>query len=203
MAVKIAVAIAKGGVGKSTISHAMANAAAHEDELRVVIVDSDSQGSAIRWRDRAVEAGYELPYDVVVPPGGELTKWIHRQEENYDVVIIDGHPKDDEHNRAAARNADVVVVPTAPYELDIDHVLDWLGYCDSIGKPSIVVFNRVPANTLDEEASREALGEVGRTVAQAKLGVRTGVNRSYGRTPGRLLTRFGRDLLEEVMQIAA
>ncbi len=197
MAFVIAVTLPKGGVGKTTIAHALAAAAAAL-ELSVVILDRDSQGSSYSWASRADEAGAPLPYPVFVASGPEITRWLNRYGDEWDVVIIDGHLEDDDHNRAATRAAAMVCVPTKPYEVDFERIYPWLDYCRSVDTPATVVLSMVPANANDGAAARETLQEQGITVAETELSHRVGIARSYGARPGRLLTQIGHRLLNEL-----
>lgn len=196
----IAVALGKGGVGKTTVANALASAAVTTggEGARVALVDHDSQGSAHGWAAIAENAGEPLPYSVVEAPRHDLTHWVRRHGDEWDCIIIDGHPQDDDHNRAAARNAHVVVVPTQPYLADLVRVPPWLAYCASIDRYAVVVLTQVPARSADDESAREFLADVGAKVADVELSSRVGVARNYGRPPGRLLTHFGTRLLDQI-----
>lgn len=133
MAVKIISFInQKGGTGKSTLSLGVATALAKreikengaERPSRVLVVDSDPQGTASRW---AASAPDEKPFPVPVMAllsKGEAGTKIHREIQkfihNYDYIIVDTPANADSPvPRSALLISDLAVIPLLPSPPDL------------------------------------------------------------------------------------
>ena len=152
MSLTVAVLNSKGGVGKTTATIFLGVALA-ETGRTVEVWDADPQASATEWAEDAAEAGEALPF-AVVPVNAASIK---RREVAADVVLIDTPPGEASIQGAAARRADVVIVPTAPSILDLKRVwatLDSLG-----GVPAIVLLNGANVRTLSCRTAREVLDD--------------------------------------------
>lgn len=114
---KVAVIALKGGSGKTTLTKSL-GVAAEVDGKKTLIVDMDPQGSALIWADRR---GDTIPPEVISCPAPMLEKTLSRAEANdFDIVIFDTPPKLADTSAAAAKLADVVLVPCRPTQDDID-----------------------------------------------------------------------------------
>ena len=110
----IAVLNQKGGSGKTTIATNLARAL-QLDGGRVLLVDSDPQGSARDWN--AAGEGNLLP--VVGLDRPTLPKDIQAITDNHDWIIIDGAPQIADMAVAAIKCADVVLIPVQPSPYDV------------------------------------------------------------------------------------
>jgi chromosome partitioning protein len=121
----IAVLNQKGGVGKTTLAMNLA-AAAHLCGRRTLVLDLDTQGSALDW-STARTAGSRLDGIAVARADkalnlrrfGELTA-------GFDVAILDGPPRLGDVTRAAAAAADIALVPLRP------GILDWWACAETL-----------------------------------------------------------------------
>ncbi|MFD0705617.1 ParA family protein [Alloscardovia venturai] len=102
---KIVIANAKGGVGKTTSALYLA-AAARMRGLKASVWDADPQASASLWADKATELGEPLPFDVIPANRSTLTKPTEVDE----LVFVDTPPSGDTMLQAIAY-ADMVIVP--------------------------------------------------------------------------------------------
>lgn len=109
----IAVLNQKGGSGKTTIATNLARAYQRMG-YRVLLVDSDKQGSARDWR--AVEA--DNPTPVIGLDHTSLDKDL-KSVGQHDYIIIDGAPQATEIALAAIRAADFILIPVQPSPYDL------------------------------------------------------------------------------------
>lgn len=110
----IAVLNQKGGAGKTTISVNLARAL-QQDHDRVLLVDSDPQGSARDWH----AAGEGNILTVVGLDRPTLNKDVKAMADNYTWVVIDGAPQLAEMSVAAIKCANIVLIPVQPSPYDI------------------------------------------------------------------------------------
>lgn len=110
----IAVANGKGGVGKSTTAVNLAGILA--ERMRVLVVDSDPQGSASWWMERLEEPGAA---DVVQETDPDMLGRV-REVGGYDAVLVDTQPAlRADALRTVMGAADYVVLPSPPSTLDV------------------------------------------------------------------------------------
>jgi chromosome partitioning protein len=99
----------KGGVGKSTLSRALARDAAASG-LKVKIADLDTQqGTTIDWHRTRLDARItpEVAAEAFATAGQAL-----KQADQYDLLILDGPARTSKGTLEIARVADLVVQPT-------------------------------------------------------------------------------------------
>ena len=108
----VAIANQKGGAGKTTTTMSLAAVAA--ETSRCLVVDTDPQGSATWWSERAGDA---LPFDIAddVDPG-HLARL---RELPYDTVFVDtpGSLEGRDVLSTVFAEADFVILPTEPQAL--------------------------------------------------------------------------------------
>lgn len=88
----ISVAHRKGGIGKTSVTLHLATALALTKKLRVLVLDTDSQKSALEYREHEqarVYDGAEPPYPIEAVPTRYLYDDIKRNFDLYDVIFID------------------------------------------------------------------------------------------------------------------
>lgn len=164
----IAIISQKGGAGKTTLAVHLAVAAELAGKT-AVIIDLDPQASASNWKDSRTA---EVPV-VVSSQAARLPNILQTAEdEGADIVIIDTAPHSENTALAAARAADLVLIPCRPAILDLRAIRSTVDIAQLAKTPMIVVLNAVPPRgTLAEEASDAVVGyEV--TVAPVQIGQR-------------------------------
>jgi len=145
----IAIISQKGGVGKTTLAVHLAVASTTAGK-NTAIIDLDPQASSTKWGDRR-EA--ELP--VVIPVHTlRLPNEIDRvRSTGGEVLFIDTAPHSDAAILAAARAADLVIVPCQPNILDIEAIQNSIELIKVAAPPLFVVLNCVaPAGSEADEA---------------------------------------------------
>ncbi|MEL7396236.1 MAG: ParA family partition ATPase [Pseudomonadota bacterium] len=119
MAHIIAVLNTKGGSGKSTLATNLADAF-RQDGQRVLIVDSDPQGTARDWRAAQQLDEGEAEYPTVVGIDRDtLEKEIPQLAPSFDTVVIDGAAKLQAQLAASLNLADLVLIPVQPSAADV------------------------------------------------------------------------------------
>jgi chromosome partitioning protein len=164
----------KGGSGKTTISLNLAIAATRNRKA-VVVIDLDPQQSAARWsRLRQEDTPLILPGH-----GPNLSEMIKRaQDGGADLVIIDTAPKSENAALAAARLADLVLIPCQPSNLDLDAVADSVNIVRLAKTKAAFVLNNCRASSGLADDAAEALREYGLPLAPVRLGGRVAFVRS-------------------------
>jgi chromosome partitioning protein len=111
----VAIAMQKGGVGKTTTT--MGLAAVLSETCRVLVVDIDPQGSVTFWAERA---GDNLPFDFAADL--DPNNLARLRELPYDVIIVDtpGSLESTHILTPVLDEADFVIAPTEAEALSID-----------------------------------------------------------------------------------
>jgi chromosome partitioning protein len=172
----------KGGTGKSSIALALAVAAVHSG-LKVLVLDIDPQGTACSWGDRRQG---DNPVVLDAQPS-RLTSALQKAEQcGIDLVMIDTPARSEQSALAAARSADLVVIPCRPQAYDLETVANTQSLLALAGnRPSLVVLNAVPAQGTRHEQAREFLGQQQMRVCPHTIGNRAafGDSGALGQTP--------------------
>ena len=114
MSVTISVLNQKGGSGKTTLATNIASGLSRAGG-RVLLVDTDPQGSARDWRAANDQCG--IPVIGLDRP--TLANDLRDFSKQYDIVVIDGAPQLREMAAAAIRASDAILVPVQPSPYDI------------------------------------------------------------------------------------
>lgn len=128
----ISVANRKGGVGKTTLSILLATALAETQGLKVCLLDTDSQKSAVSRRliEQAQNPDAKIPYPIEHVFPKYLTMELKHRNDDYDVILIDVPRLTDSEKDAevvtAIVHCDDVVIPTTPAEMDVVATNDFL-----------------------------------------------------------------------------
>jgi chromosome partitioning protein len=174
----------KGGSAKTTSAAFIAHALADRGR-RVVMVDADPQGSALRWQGLA-----EWPVPVLGLPSTTLHRqlWGVVDRDRYNVVVIDTPPLEERDGivASALRLSTDVVVPMAPTMMELDRVGPvWRAIEDGAGHrdddpTAAVLLNRTVANASSTDVVREALKGQGRRVFEQAIPRREVYAQAFG-----------------------
>lgn len=105
----------KGGVGKTTLSVNICGHYAAQGK-KVLLVDSDVQGSALDWQKVRED---EPLFNVVGIPNDSLHREIKTLGAGYDVVVIDSPPHSAQILRSVIMASDRMLVPVTPSAMDV------------------------------------------------------------------------------------
>ena len=111
----IALCNQKGGAGKTTLAIHLAHAIALSKK-RVLLVDSDPQGSASGWAAAREEAS---PFPVIQMARDSLHRDLPAIAADYQHCIIDTPPRVSALARSAILASDLVIVPVQPSSYDV------------------------------------------------------------------------------------
>ena len=166
----------KGGTSKTTAAINLA-VEAMAYGLEVVIIDLDPQVSASDWKDIRGDAA---PV-VAATPIPHLDRALKAAAEaGADLVIIDTAGRTNEAASAAARMADLVLIPLQPSLIDLKTLGATLDVIRLAGnKPTRAILTRVKAAGTRHEETAAWLRDQGVEVAPAILGERVSYQDAY------------------------
>jgi chromosome partitioning protein len=164
----VAIISQKGGVGKTTLALHLAVAAERNDKT-TVIVDLDPQASASTWRDLRQE---ETP--IVQPAQVNRLGLILEEARKHgaDLAVIDTSPNSESASLAAARCADLVLIPCRPHLLDLKAIGSSIELARLARKPFAVVVNAVPPRGVLGSEADAAIGTYGAPIVPVHLSMR-------------------------------
>jgi chromosome partitioning protein len=163
----------KGGSGKTTLATNLA-CGIHERGLRVLLVDSDIQGSARDWH----AARDDNPIPLIALDRAPNLRSIASVGQGYDLVVVDGAANLDSIIPAAIRIASAVVIPIQPSPYDIwaagdlvDLIKARQEVTDGIPRSAFVISRAIKNTKLGSEVT-DALGEYGLPVFRSRTSQR-------------------------------
>src|ERR1039457_1376985 len=164
----VAIISQKGGVGKTTVALHLA-VSAERNNKPTVIIDLDPQASASTWKDLR-EADSPVVQPAQVNRLGVILEEAKRQGAAF--VVIDTSPNSESASLAAARAADLVLIPCRPHLLDLKAIGSSIELARLAKKPFFVIVNAVPPRgSLGVEAD-SAIATYDAPVAPSHLSMR-------------------------------
>ena len=170
----ISVIAQKGGTGKTTLSLALACAAA-ADAHSAVVVDVDPQATAASWGDRRKS---ESPVVISAQPPRLDRILKAAAAQGVDFALVDTAPRVEQSALAAARAADLVVIPCRPAVYDLETVVTTLDVVRAVAPATryVCVLNGVPPRGQRQQQARDVLAAMGVPVCPASLGMRAAID---------------------------
>ena len=115
----ITIAQQKGGTGKTTLAVHLALAFIKYHNLKIVIIDTDPQGSLGKWyvvRSKKKLSNNNLTFKTASLWGAQYESKALKKD--HDIVIIDTPPKIESDARPSIEAADLVLIPMTPSHVD-------------------------------------------------------------------------------------
>ena len=155
----------KGGAGKTTLALNLAGAA-ETAGLQTVIIDLDPQASAKGWHDYRTRAA---PV-VISAHASRLAEVIDTaQKHGAKFCIIDTAPHSETTALAAAKAADLVLIPCRPAVFDLRAISISADLTQIASKPALIVINAAPPRGPLADQAAEAIRAYGIPVAGARI----------------------------------
>jgi chromosome partitioning protein len=152
---KIAFVSRKGGSGKTTLAVHLAVCAIRAKKF-VVLVDLDPQGSATDWHE--MRGSSKEFVAIQAKPEGLAALLSRAEESGADLLIMDTAPHTDKLALAAAKQADLILVPCRPSTFDIRALGATFELLQHTTSPAEVVINFAPRGHLAEETAEHLKG---------------------------------------------
>lgn len=198
----------KGGAGKTTIATNLARAMKLSDCGKVLLVDSDPQGSARDWN---VKANGEL-LNVMALDRPTLDKDIRAFVDDYDWIFIDGAPSLNNMAMAAIKCSDIILIPIQPSPYDlwatedlISLVSERIAWSNGKVKAAFVISRQIPNSIIAKEIKDILLEySVSHAISVFEYGTVSRVVYSTSVATGQtVLDVKDNDACREIMNIAA
>ena len=170
----VSVVAQKGGTGKTTLCLAVACAAVR-DGLTAAVVDLDPQATAASWGDRR---GSNLPVVLSAQPPRLARVLDAAAGHGVDLAVVDTAPRVEQGAVAAARSADLVLIPCRPAVYDLETVTATVEVIRAVapGTRFLCVLNGVPPRGPRQPQARQLLADMGVPVCADSLGLRAAVD---------------------------
>ena len=164
----IAILSQKGGAGKTTLAINL-SVAASSAKKQSAIIDLDPQASSANWHDAREQ---EIPVVVSAQPSRLNQVLEAANEAGASFVFIDSAPHSESTALAAARAADLVLIPCRPAILDIRAISNTIDLVKLAGTQAAVVLNCVPPRGSLADEAEEAVASYGVSLAPIRIGQR-------------------------------
>ena len=165
----IALIAQKGGTGKTTLALALA-VAAEQAGLDTLIIDLDPQATACNWSDRRAA---ESPLVIDAQPARMPQALEKARSGGIDLVVIDTPARSEQSALAAAKLADLIIIPCRPQIYDLETIANTRELITLAGdKPALVVLNAIPSRGDRQRQARQAVEAMQLQVCPITLGQR-------------------------------
>ena len=183
----LAIISQKGGAGKTTLALNLAGAAEAFGH-RSVIIDLDPQASAKGWHDHRSK---ESPVVISAQASRIDDVLSTARQHGADLCIIDTAPHSETAALAAARAADLILIPCRPGILDLRGISSSVDLAQIAKRPALVVLNAVPPRGALADQAQEAIRPYGIDVARVRISQRAAFYHSL--TAGQTAVEFEPD----------
>lgn len=158
----VAFAMRKGGVGKSTLSQALA-VAAQAAGIKTALIDMDTQTSSVKWsKRRKKEHNFDTPI-TIFSTDDELGEQIQNAKEaGIQLVVIDTQGGHSGGAIAAYEKSDLIIAPMTPQFQVAEQIPNLVRNCKAFGVPIAGVLSmcapNAPSQLIDAHSFFESHG---------------------------------------------
>lgn len=178
----------KGGSGKTTLAVHIAVAAA-EDKEKVLLIDTDPQGSAADWGTARKRAGREGPLTIERASAATLSTLIERAtHESLTLAVIDMAPHATAGVDIIAAAADLLLIPCRASAFDLRAIAASINVAKAARKPAAFILNACNARIPEVMEAKNVLARHGLEVAPIDIGQRVSFARAVA--SGQSVTEF-------------
>ena len=177
----------KGGAGKTTLALNLAGAAEIFGH-RSVVIDLDPQASAKGWHDHRQK---ESPVVISAQASRLNDVLTTARQHGADICIIDTAPHSETAALAAARAADLILIPCRAGILDLRGISSSVDLAQLAKRPALIVLNAVPPRGALADQAADAIRPYGIEVATARISQRAAFYHSL--TAGQTAVEFEPD----------
>jgi chromosome partitioning protein len=178
----------KGGSGKTTLAVHIAVAASEARE-KVILIDTDPQGSAADWGQARKRAGIEGSPAIHKASAATLARVLESaRHDDLTLAVIDMAPHATAGVDVIAAAVDFLVIPCRPSAFDLKAIASSVNVAKAAGKPAAFVLNTCDARIPEVAEARAVLARHGFPVAPVDIGHRVAFSRAV--TSGQSVTEF-------------
>lgn len=150
----------KGGAGKTTLATNIAVAASLSG-VRTFLADLDPQATARKWGDRRGRAP-----EVVSDHAARLPNLLESARAGgAGLVVIDTAPNADQASLAAAKSADIILIPCRPAVFDLEAISTTIDLAAIARRQAFVVLSAAPIRSTIVDEARKVITDQGAKVA--------------------------------------
>lgn len=159
----------KGGAGKTTLALNLAGAL-HKAGKKILIADTDPQGSIVQWQAINPAPVFEVRH--ILKP--MRLKTAVNLQKGFDFLIIDSPPALEKTTVQNLMVSDMTIIPVSPSPLDIWSVNDTVALVKKIMKKNrklkagLLIYRKIPGTKIGKEV-REALEAYGFMVFNTEI----------------------------------
>ncbi len=164
----IAIISQKGGAGKTTLALHLA-VAAEQSGCPAAVIDLDPQASATGWGDHRQK---DKPAVASTQASRLALVLAAARDAGAALAIIDTAPHSETAALAAARSADIIMIPCRPAILDLRAINSTIDLVKLARKQAVVVLNSVPPRGSLGEDADQAMEVYGIEVCPVRIGQR-------------------------------
>jgi chromosome partitioning protein len=169
---KVALLAQKGGVGKTTLTLALA-VQAERSKQRAAVVDADPQATASGWFQRRQERGVEAPIVASVPEPSRLPAAVKdAQEDGFGWLFFDTPAGVSDQSVAAAELADLLLIPCVPSLFNMDAMASTVKLAKRVGVPTYFLVNRGRSKAINDDCLVSLTSAYGLPAANAHINTR-------------------------------
>lgn len=178
----------KGGSGKTTLAVHVAVAAGEAKE-KVILIDTDPQGSAADWGSARKRAGLEGQPTIKRASAATLAAAIdHAKHEGLTLSVIDMAPHATAGVDIIAAAADLLLIPCRASAFDLRAIAASVNVAKAARKPAAFILNACDSRIPEVMEARNVLARHGLQVAPIDIGQRVSFARAVA--SGQSVTEF-------------